>query len=187
MKIYQIFEYRRLTFVNVLYWWAAAVCLTRRSQQQHQSIMSWDACGTSVCLPPTQQDITCFTRQGIQAWCKGKKKKWNMQKIQQIFFLSPTDDTDEHGYSFYRTRISRMNTDFLFTEHGCRGWTQIFFLSNTNNADWHGWFLHNKNIKEQLIAWCSVSIAICEYSHWQTCSPWLSPHIALTPGYKKKQ
>lgn len=31
--------------------------------------------GTSVRLPPTLQDITCFTRQGIQAWCKGKKKK----------------------------------------------------------------------------------------------------------------
>ena len=61
-----------------------------------------------------------------------------MQKIQQIFFLSPTDDTDEHGYSFCRTRItridtdillrtrmSRMNTDILFTEHGLRGLTRI--------------------------------------------------------------
>ena len=120
MKIYQIFEYRRLTFVNVLYWWAAAVCLTRRSLQQHQSIMSWDAWGTSVRLPPTQQDITRFTRQGKQLWCKGKKKKWNMQKIQQIFF---------------------------FVSHGWHWWTWIFFLPNTDVADWHGWFLHNKNIR----------------------------------------
>ena len=141
---------RRLTFVNVLFWCAAAVCLTRRSLQQHQSIMSWDAWGTSVRLPPTQQDITCFTRQGIQAWCKGKKKKWNMQKIQQIFFLSPTDDTDEHGYSFYRARIMRMNTDFLFSEHGLRGWTQIFFLPNTDIADEHGFSFCRTRMKQIL-------------------------------------
>ncbi len=30
------------------------------------------------------------------------------------FFLPPTDDTDEHGYSIYRTRMSRIDTDDFY-------------------------------------------------------------------------
>ena len=53
------------------------------------------------------------------------------------FYLSPTDDTDEHGFSFYRTRMTLMNT-----EYGYR-----------------------KNKKEPIIGACSASNVICADIH----------------------